>query len=295
MAVAAMRQPGNSTDSSTSEPGSGPTVTIVLIVLLVVILIIVALILLTYLRSYFKRRRSPSTSSTHMRTSSRTRIVLHSSAQPPSAPSLLAPAIVRIQRHAVTAGLSLQELDSVAPVCTKESLATSNFQRTSSQQSRHLQYHRQSVSQSDHQDEPDENIQDNDSDATQDISCPICLEDMLPQSKVRRLPCQHTFHAECIEEWVTKANRCPVCNKHVIDPMQLQKSRTAALQGVAPPPLIVSDSASYHRYRRRRARGENGIFQLQDGSTADTPSPATGNSPISEPTTATTEPPPTVV
>lgn len=50
-------------------------------------------------------------------------------------------------------------------------------------------------------------------------TCPICLDDYSEESKVRLLKCEHGFHPECIDKWLTDCNyKCPVCrddsNKH---------------------------------------------------------------------------------
>lgn len=42
--------------------------------------------------------------------------------------------------------------------------------------------------------------------------CVICLEQFEIGVDKRQLPCRHEFHARCIEVWLCKANRCPVCN-----------------------------------------------------------------------------------
>eukprot|EP00178_Gracilaria_changii_P020966 TRINITY_DN618_c0_g1_i2.p1 TRINITY_DN618_c0_g1~~TRINITY_DN618_c0_g1_i2.p1 ORF type:complete len:261 (-),score=36.41 TRINITY_DN618_c0_g1_i2:860-1642(-) len=131
-----------------------------------------------------------------------------------------APAIVRMQRLAKRAGLSPQELNSVAPAAT---------------------YVRHSSNSSD--------IEENKSD---DHVCAVCLEDMVDGSNTRRLPCGHCFDADCIEVWATKANRCPVCNASIIGEEELETLR------------LGRNDASEHiaRQRRRRARGENGTFEL---------------------------------
>lgn len=42
--------------------------------------------------------------------------------------------------------------------------------------------------------------------------CVICLEELVPGSKVRRLPCSHScFHNECISKWLKKNDSCPMC------------------------------------------------------------------------------------
>jgi len=46
-------------------------------------------------------------------------------------------------------------------------------------------------------------------------SCCICLEDMEAGTKVKRLPCLHTFHVACIDQWL-KVNRiCPIDKKSI--------------------------------------------------------------------------------
>eukprot|EP00326_Haptolina_ericina_P042162 CAMPEP_0181250868 /NCGR_PEP_ID=MMETSP1096-20121128/46553_1 /TAXON_ID=156174 ORGANISM="Chrysochromulina ericina, Strain CCMP281" /NCGR_SAMPLE_ID=MMETSP1096 /ASSEMBLY_ACC=CAM_ASM_000453 /LENGTH=145 /DNA_ID=CAMNT_0023348373 /DNA_START=180 /DNA_END=617 /DNA_ORIENTATION=- len=46
-------------------------------------------------------------------------------------------------------------------------------------------------------------------------SCCVCLEDVTPGSRVRTLPCLHTFHAECAEEWLKKKKVCPLCQSSI--------------------------------------------------------------------------------
>mmetsp|Transcript_46730 Transcript_46730/g.117686 ORF Transcript_46730/g.117686 Transcript_46730/m.117686 type:complete len:271 (+) Transcript_46730:71-883(+) len=42
-------------------------------------------------------------------------------------------------------------------------------------------------------------------------TCPICLSEWSPDDDLRRLPCSHTFHAECIDSWLVKAGTCALC------------------------------------------------------------------------------------
>jgi len=42
--------------------------------------------------------------------------------------------------------------------------------------------------------------------------CAICLGDFEEGDQLRRLPCQHQqFHAACVDHWLSKAGRCPLC------------------------------------------------------------------------------------
>merc|ERR1719316_887439 len=42
-------------------------------------------------------------------------------------------------------------------------------------------------------------------------SCCVCLEDVCVGDAVRTLPCLHTFHAKCAEDWLAKKKVCPLC------------------------------------------------------------------------------------
>lgn len=42
--------------------------------------------------------------------------------------------------------------------------------------------------------------------------CYICLDKLLPGSRVRRLKCKHMFCIDCIDNWLSEYNnQCPVC------------------------------------------------------------------------------------
>lgn len=48
-----------------------------------------------------------------------------------------------------------------------------------------------------------------DCDATE---CQICLGELQNHTRVSRLPCNHVFHPECIQKWLTQCNgTCPLC------------------------------------------------------------------------------------
>ena len=46
-------------------------------------------------------------------------------------------------------------------------------------------------------------------------ACPVCLEDMEAGSEVRTLPCNHFFHAACVEGWLKQKNSCPMCREEL--------------------------------------------------------------------------------
>ncbi|KAI3866569.1 hypothetical protein MKW92_052010 [Papaver armeniacum] len=55
--------------------------------------------------------------------------------------------------------------------------------------------------------EPDVNVK-----STQDgLTCSVCLDQVIVGESVRRLPCLHQFHANCIDPWLRKQGTCPLC------------------------------------------------------------------------------------
>lgn len=42
-------------------------------------------------------------------------------------------------------------------------------------------------------------------------SCIICHVEYEAKDKLRKLPCKHFFHQECIERWFQRADTCPMC------------------------------------------------------------------------------------
>ncbi|KAK7350612.1 hypothetical protein VNO77_09427 [Canavalia gladiata] len=51
--------------------------------------------------------------------------------------------------------------------------------------------------------------------------CLICLEEFHVGDQVRRLPCAHNFHVECIDEWLRLNVKCPRCRSSVFPNLDL--------------------------------------------------------------------------
>ncbi|PNW88949.1 hypothetical protein CHLRE_01g051700v5 [Chlamydomonas reinhardtii] len=48
-------------------------------------------------------------------------------------------------------------------------------------------------------------------------TCAVCMEDLVAGETVKRIPCAHEFHENCIDQWLrTKAN-CPICQRGLDD------------------------------------------------------------------------------
>ena len=41
--------------------------------------------------------------------------------------------------------------------------------------------------------------------------CPVCQEELKTEGKMRRMPCGHMYHEECLTRWLQLHNSCPVC------------------------------------------------------------------------------------
>lgn len=45
--------------------------------------------------------------------------------------------------------------------------------------------------------------------------CVICQYEFKNNERIRKLPCEHLFHKECVDEWLLKDKACPCCKKEV--------------------------------------------------------------------------------
>ena len=43
------------------------------------------------------------------------------------------------------------------------------------------------------------------------LVCPICLQNIKHKDKIRKTPCEHTFHTPCLDCWCYQKLACPVC------------------------------------------------------------------------------------
>jgi len=48
--------------------------------------------------------------------------------------------------------------------------------------------------------------------------CLICQEKYELNESLRNLPCFHSFHENCIDQWLRKKKTCPVCLKEILHP-----------------------------------------------------------------------------
>ncbi|KAL1211379.1 E3 ubiquitin-protein ligase RING1 [Cardamine amara subsp. amara] len=59
------------------------------------------------------------------------------------------------------------------------------------------------------------------------IVCAVCKDEMVLEEKVRRLPCRHFYHGECIIPWLGLRNTCPVCRYELpTDDLEYERHRS---------------------------------------------------------------------
>jgi len=57
-------------------------------------------------------------------------------------------------------------------------------------------------------------------------NCTICLEEMEENDdQIKELECKHKFHADCIGEWTSRNNTCPVCRHQVAETAEERTAR----------------------------------------------------------------------
>ncbi|XP_069137312.1 E3 ubiquitin-protein ligase RNF115-like isoform X2 [Argopecten irradians] len=69
------------------------------------------------------------------------------------------------------------------------------------------------------------------------IQCSICMEDLKLNEEVKKLPCDHHYHRECIVPWLEMHGTCPVCRKDL-------NGVDASLKDDYPTPVDLMDSVT---------------------------------------------------
>jgi len=97
--------------------------------------------------------------------------------------------------------------------------------------------------------------------ATGTETCPICLVEYETGEELRTLPCKHYFHSECIDKWLEKRSRCPMCRQRPADVAAAEAPASEALRQTTEKENEVhvenshaSSRASRTRQRQRRRK-----------------------------------------
>jgi hypothetical protein len=73
------------------------------------------------------------------------------------------------------------------------------------------------------------------------FACSICLMEVGKEEAMRRLPCGHCFHVDCIDTWLQQCNNCPLCRT---TPVQKQSEKTDNTSNKSPPPPPAEQAPS---------------------------------------------------
>lgn len=52
-------------------------------------------------------------------------------------------------------------------------------------------------------------------DVAKNTQCSVCMEDFRLSEPVRKLPCTHLYHTDCIVPWLQMHGTCPICRKTI--------------------------------------------------------------------------------
>eukprot|EP01118_Nematostelium_gracile_P001226 TRINITY_DN1127_c0_g1_i2.p1 TRINITY_DN1127_c0_g1~~TRINITY_DN1127_c0_g1_i2.p1 ORF type:complete len:323 (-),score=65.36 TRINITY_DN1127_c0_g1_i2:105-950(-) len=50
--------------------------------------------------------------------------------------------------------------------------------------------------------------------------CVICLDDFEEGNELKKLLCNHHYHATCIDQWLVTNGRCPLCNSKAVNTLE---------------------------------------------------------------------------
>lgn len=88
-------------------------------------------------------------------------------------------------------------------------------------------------------------------------TCVVCLERYQTGDKIRVLPCQHRFHARCLDPWLANRRLCPVCKHDASLPApHVLPVGWAAAGGGAETAAVAADQAAAARGSAPGVEGE---------------------------------------
>ena len=111
------------------------------------------------------------------------------------------------------------------------------------------------------------NVIDESNHYTHPLNCSVCSELFQTNSLYRVLPCNHAFHAPCIDTWLQSSNAtCPVCRHDIRDP-HINNANTDANIDINQPiddnfPHVTPVNAPGHVHINQPIDANNELFRL---------------------------------
>ncbi|KAL5283244.1 RNF115.2 family protein [Megaselia abdita] len=87
-------------------------------------------------------------------------------------------------------------------------------------------------------------VQIHESDIENKLQCSVCWEDFVLNENVRKLPCMHCYHNNCIVKWLQLNGTCPICRKSVVpesEPINFLNSESSGREGSSSSQTEVMD------------------------------------------------------
>ncbi|XP_016961525.1 E3 ubiquitin-protein ligase Iruka [Drosophila biarmipes] len=78
------------------------------------------------------------------------------------------------------------------------------------------------------------NVQISAEEVDRKIQCSICWDDFKIDETVRKLPCSHLYHENCIVPWLSLHSTCPICRKSLADDGSEADEEFVMLDGFGP-------------------------------------------------------------
>lgn len=63
------------------------------------------------------------------------------------------------------------------------------------------------------------------------VQCSVCWEDFVLGENVRKLPCAHVYHENCICPWLELHGTCPICRQNLTPQQDGQQQQDRNNQG----------------------------------------------------------------
>lgn len=73
------------------------------------------------------------------------------------------------------------------------------------------------------------------------IHCVICLKTIPRTRSFCKLKCGHQYHSRCIQQWLIRKNRCPICNSNETTCQHNFHSRSVNLDMIETYKKLVKD------------------------------------------------------